>query len=183
MVKKTIARRYARALFSVLREEESRDVLTSTLRALEQFSQAFKENAFFRDFMLSPRFDREAKARALQKIMDQIQVRPHAARFLLILVRRNRFPLIHEIHLAFTALVDEFTRLLNVSVRTARDLSDKDQEAVRGRLESATGWNVQIRWQTDAALLGGMVLRIGETVVDGSLRGQLESIRKSFVEV
>lgn len=180
MVKKAVAKRYAKALFEMRRAEPSE--LGPSLEGLKKIAEQFKTHAAFRHLLLSPRFDRETKIRVFQAILRRAGAGPQVADFLVHLVRRNRFQLIGEISQAFEGLVDDFNRVVTVPVRTAREPSAEDRQGLQQRIESVLGRKVRVRWAVDDALIGGIVLRIGDAVVDGSIRGQLEALRKRLAE-
>ena len=182
MIKKAVSKRYARAIFDLVQPEAAGGDLEPTLKSLEEVAETFRTHGPFRHLMLSPRFDRESKIRVFRGILERMQVGALVERFLIHLVKRNRFQLIEEMAQAFATLVADFRRVITVPVRTAREPSTQDREALKQRLESMTRRTVQVDWAVDSSLIGGMIIRIGETVVDGSIQGQLEAMRKKLVE-
>ncbi len=196
-MKQIVAKRYAKALFQIilpgslpprpthaLAEPEARlqEELERTLKTLLQAGQAFKEHDDFRHVMLNPGFDRESKIRVLKAFLEKIQASGPVVKFLEYLIRKNRFRYLEEMSRAFSALIDEFLGIITVPISTAREPSREEQEALRQRLESATGRKVQVQWSVNPSLIGGMVIRVGEAVVDGSILGQLQAVRKRLVE-
>ncbi len=201
-MKQIVAKRYAKALFQTvqpgpldvgaplpphptlaLAEPEARlqEELDRTLKILRQVGQAFKEHDDFRHIMLNPGFDQEIKIRVLKAFLEKIQASGPVVKFLEYLIRRNRFGYLEEISRSFSALMDEFLRIIRVPISTARELSREEQETLRQHLESATGRKVQMQWSVNPSLIGGMVIRMGEAVVDGSILGQLQAIRRSLI--
>ena len=98
-------------------------------------------------------------------------------RFLTHVVQKNRIALIVEISEAFAKLADQASNRTVVKLSSPRPLSEETREAVRGRLEKATRGAIDLTTQVDPRLLGGLEIRIGSTVYDGTLRGQLERMR------
>jgi F-type H+-transporting ATPase subunit delta len=181
VVKEIVTRRYAKALFQVIQSDQSAEELDPTLKILEAVSRAFKEQDYFRHAMLNPGFDREAKVQALKALLEKMQVSGPVVRFLEYLVRKNRFRYLGQITQAFAALVAEFQGIITVSISTARELSREEQETVTRDIESITGRKVQVQWSVNPSLIGGMMIRVGEAVVNGSVQGQLVALRKSLI--
>jgi len=195
-MKQIVAKRYAKALFQIIQpgplpphptlalaEPAARlqEELERTLKTLLQAGQAFKEHDDFRHAMLNPGFDREIKIRILKAFLEKIQASGPVVKFLEYLIRKNRFRYLEEMSRAFSALIDEFLGIITVPISTAKELSREEQEALRQHLESATGRKVQVQWSVNPSLIGGMVIRVGETVVDGSILGQLQAIRRTLI--
>ena len=103
-------------------------------------------------------------------------------RFLEYLVRKNRFRYLAQITQAFGVLVGEFQGMITVPISTVKELSQQEQETVRQGIESVTGRKVQVQWSFNPSLIGGMVVQVGEAVVDGSIFGQLQAIRRKLME-
>jgi F-type H+-transporting ATPase subunit delta len=132
---------------------------------------------------LNPGFDREFKINALKAILEKIQASGPVVKFLEYLIKKNRFGYLEEISRAFSVLMDEFLGMITVPISTARELSREEQDTLRQRLESATGRKVQMKWSVNPSLIGGIVIRVGEAVVDGSIVGQLQAVRKRLVDL
>jgi len=185
MIKQVIARRYARALFEVINSNLSQGDLSQTLKILEGMCQIFKEHEDFRHLILSPRFDRATKLRVLRTLLESAsggQAGGPVVKFFEHLVRKNRLQCLAEISRVFSLLVDEFQGVITVPVWSAREPSNEEKEAVRGKIHSVTGRTVKVLWSVDPSLIGGLMVRVGEAVVDGSIRGQLQAFRRRMVE-
>jgi F-type H+-transporting ATPase subunit delta len=195
VVKEIVARRYAKALFQAIQPGPSDagaraevgaihelSLLSLTLKVLVAVTQAFKEQDYFRHAMLNPGFDREAKVQALKVLLERMQASGPVVRFVEYLVRKNRFRYLGQITQAFAALVDEFQGIIKVPISIAKELSLEEQETVRRGLESIIGRKVQVQWSVNPSLIGGMMIRVGEAVVDGTVLGQLQAIRRKLVE-
>lgn len=204
-MKQIVAKRYAKALFQTVQPGPSgmgaphptpalarrgglaepaarmQEELDRTFSVLRQVGQAFKEHDDFRHIMLNPGFDREIKIRTLKAVLEKIQARGPVVKFLEYLIRKNRFRYLEEISRAFSTLMDEFLGIITVPINTARELSREEQEALGRRLESATGQKVRMQWSVNPSLIGGIVIRVGEAVVDGSILGQLQAIRRALI--
>jgi F-type H+-transporting ATPase subunit delta len=182
MVKEVVAKRYAKALFQVFSSNQLEENLERTLLVLQAVAQAFKEHDTFKNVMLHPGIDHEIKIRALKVILEKMQAGGPVVRFLEYLVKKNRFRYLAQITQAFCLLVSEFQGMITVPINTAKELSEQEQETVRRGIESVTGRKVQVQWSLNPSLIGGMVVHVGEAVVDGSIFGQLQAIRRKMME-
>jgi F-type H+-transporting ATPase subunit delta len=181
MMKEVIAKRYAKALFEAIPQELLQRELNPTLEILEGMRQIFKTNENFRHLMLSPRFNREKKTEVLQSLLESVssgQFSTTLVKFFDYLVRKNRFQYMPEISRAFSSLVNDYMEIITVPVRTAKEPSVEEKEQIQRGVESVTGRKVAVEWSVDPLLIGGMVAQVGEAVIDGSIKGKLETFRR-----
>jgi F-type H+-transporting ATPase subunit delta len=102
--------------------------------------------------------------------------------FLYVVIDHRRTPLLGEIRDAFQAVVDERLGVRRAEVVSARELDDLERERVSAQLSRLTGKRVLCRFALDTRLIGGLTARIGSTIYDGSVRGQLEVLRRRLAE-
>ena len=179
MIQTTIARRYAKALFE-LQEPAEVGPTAETLRVL---AEAFLASREFRNLLLSPVFPREQKAAVIAQLAAQTACPPITGRFLAHVVRKNRIAHIREISEAFGKLADQVSNRKVVEVSVARPLTDEQQAAIRTKLEQVTSSQIDLAIHVDPAVLGGLEIRIGSTVYDGTVRGQLARLRSALAKV
>ncbi len=179
MIQTAIARRYAKALFEL---QEPADVgpTADTLRLL---AEAFSASREFRNLLLSPVFTREQKAAVVAHLAAKAVCPPITGRFLAHVVRKNRIVLIREVSEAFGKLADQVSNRKVVQVAAARPLTDEQQAAIRTKLEQVTRSQIDLAIHVDPAVIGGMEIRIGSTVYDGTVRGQLAQLRSALAKV
>ncbi len=102
---------------------------------------------------------------------------PTVERFLAHVVQKNRIALLVEISDAFARLADQASNRTAVKLSSARALSEENRTAIRGQLEQATKSAIDLTTAVDPRLIGGLEIRIGSTVYDGTIRGQIERMR------
>jgi F-type H+-transporting ATPase subunit delta len=168
-----IAEVYARALFEVAQEH---DVLDRVHDELGQFTDALAENRELQTFFFSPYFSAEEKKQGVDKVVDGADER--LVNFLKLLAERHRIPVVFRIRRAFDELWAEENRLLPVSVTAAVELDDSLVKAIGKRIEEQTGRRVELSSKTDPDVLGGLVVQVGNMVLDASVRNRLEQLRK-----
>jgi F-type H+-transporting ATPase subunit delta len=168
-----IAEVYSRALFEVAKEH---DVVDRIHDELAEFTDGLRENRELQLFFFSPYFSSEEKQEGVRRILDGADER--FVRFLELVAERHRMPVIFRIKRAFDDLWAEEKRLLPVSVTSAVELDESLVRDIGDRIRRETGREVELESRVDPDVLGGLVLRVGNMVVDASVRGRLEQLRK-----
>ena len=173
MIKTTVARRYAQALFELL----DQSTIEATRGMLTDLGQAIKESAQLRHVVVSPAFGVEDKIAVLITLADKMGCPPAGKAFLGQLVKKNRVGFLPEIADAFGKLVDQLKRTQPVTVSSATTLPPAEQDRIRTRLRETLKREVDVTFQTDAGHLAGLQIHIGSTVVDGTVRGRLRDLQ------
>ncbi|MDR1658179.1 MAG: ATP synthase F1 subunit delta [Deltaproteobacteria bacterium] len=170
---KILAKRYARALLS-LGVEDGR--YRSYLEQLENFLAALNEAGNSREVLSSPVYPRKLRADMLVKIIEASGLDEVATNFLKLLHDRDRFSLLGVTVESLRELIDERDGLLRGVLTTASPLKAGELLAIEGALGTMTGRKVELSVKQDPAIIGGLVARLGDLVVDSSLRTQLDKI-------
>jgi ATP synthase F1 delta subunit len=168
-----IAEVYARSLFEVAKE---RDVLDEVREQLGQFGGALSENRELAVFFFSPYFSTQEKKDGLDRLIDGGN--PIFMNFLEALVERHRMPVIFRIRSRYEELWDEERRLLPVEVTSAVELDSSTVERIGESIGEQTGNEIELTTVVDPNILGGIVLRVGNFILDASIRNRLEQLRK-----
>lgn len=173
----TIARNYAETLLALA--EKAGDT-HGWGRMIEQVAEAMREDATLRAFLAAPQVPDEQKqeilARALQDRMPRLFVR-----YLQALVKHRRQLLIPEIAVTYHALLDEREGRVHARVTTARPLADSEVARLAADLGRQLGAEVVPHVTVDEGIIGGVVVRIGDRVYDGSVRRRLETLRRRML--
>jgi ATP synthase F1 delta subunit len=172
-----IAQVYARALFEVAKEQSKLDLLREQLG---QFADALNENADLRVFFFSPYFSTEEKKDGLGRALDGAD--PAIVNFLEALLERHRMPVIFRIRDEYGRLWDSENRLLPVEVTSAVDLDEATVKSIGERIGEQTGQRVELTSKVDPAILGGIVLRVGNSILDASIKHRLDQLRKHVAQ-
>jgi F-type H+-transporting ATPase subunit delta len=172
-----IAEVYARALFEVAGEH---DVLDEIHDELGQFADALHENRQLAVFFFSPYFSSEEKKDGLRRMIDGGQ--EQFINFLEALVERHRMPAIFRIRARYDQMWDEVKKLLPVEVTSAVKLEDSVVKSIGQRIGEQTGNEIELTTVVDPNVLGGIVLRVGNFVMDASIRNSLEQLRKQVAQ-
>lgn len=173
MNKRSVARRYATALFQLL-DEQSIPVVS---KSLDTISGSLAASQSFKHALASPVFTFEEKVSLLNEMSERTNAPPVLKQFCEQLLRKNRGSLLPEIAEAFNDLVDEKNGLQHVWVSSANRLSSTEQEELQSDLTRKLHRAVKIKFDTDDSLIAGLQIRIGSRVFDNTVRGKLANMR------
>ena len=168
-----IARVYAQSLFEVAMENDNLDEMREQLG---QFADELAGNRDLQVFFFSPYFSSQEKREGIAKILEGADER--FVRFLELLAERHRLPVVFLIRRAFDHLWREERKLLPVSVKSAVELDPSLIDGIGKKIEEQTGRKVELTSTVDPDVLGGIVLQVGDRVLDASVRNRLERLRK-----
>jgi F-type H+-transporting ATPase subunit delta len=172
-----IARVYAEALFEVAREKGDLDRVREELA---EFTEALEQNRELQIFLFSPYFSSAEKREGLEKAISGAS--EEFINFLELLVEKHRMPVIFRIRRAFEELWKRENKRIDVTVTSAVELDPEVVEQVGAEIEKQTGRKVDLKSTVDDSILGGIVLQVGNMVLDASIRNRLEKLRKSVAQ-
>ncbi len=173
MVKSSVARRYAKALFEILDPGH----VAPARAGLTGLGEAFAASAPLKHVLVSPAFGFEQKQAVLTELGRKLGCPPAVDGFLAQLVKKNRIQCIPEIADAFGTLADQAKGTQQVSVTSARALDQAEQDGLRQRLRTLLNHDVDLTFHQDSSLLAGLQIRIGSTVVDSTVRSRLTAMQ------
>lgn len=168
-----IARIYARSLFEAA---ESSNKVDEIKTELVEFTAAIDSSDDLRLFLFSPYFSNAEKADGLSRVIEGAT--PEFVNFLNLLIEKHRLPAISRIRDQYEAHWAEHHKLLPVTVTSAVELPRETIEMIGKRVEAQTGRKVELDGRVDDSVVGGIVLQVGNLVLDASIRGSLERLRK-----
>lgn len=179
MIGSNVARRYAQAFFKVAGEENRYEEL---YRELFGFARLLEENKDLRAFFVNPIFSRTEKTEVLETIVGKTGLSALTANFLKILTDKGRIGLVGAVAESYRAMMDEALGRISVAVTTAHPLSATLAAALKESMKEATGKEVELAVRQDAGLIGGIVVKVGDKVFDGSVKTQLVAMRNLLGE-
>lgn len=172
-----LARVYADALFGVARERGKVDVIREQLG---QFADALAASRDLELFFFSPYFSSKEKLEGLDLAVSGAD--PDLDNFLEMLIEKHRMPAIFRIRQRFDELWKEENELIEVTVTSAIELDPAVVEEVGAAVERQTGKSVELTSRVDDSIVGGLVLQVGNMVLDASIRNSLEKLRRSVAQ-
>jgi ATP synthase F1 delta subunit len=172
-----IAQVYARSLFEVATEQDKLDLLKEQLG---MFADALEQNRELAIFFFSPYFSSEEKKRGLERAL--VDADPTLVNFLELLIENHRMPVVYRARRQFDVLWDEAHRLLPVEVTSAVALDPAVAEELGNRIREQTGQTVELTSRVDPGILGGIVLRVGNSILDASIKNRLNQLRREVAK-
>lgn len=173
MSNRSVARSYAQALFLSSREKNLLDEVEAELKMVVESIEGSEDLAKIINRALIPAEDKKT---VLVKVFEG-KISSQTMKFLKLVVDKNREKYLQGIFIEYTALADHARKMLEAEVITAAELSPQMQETLKKGLSAHTGKEVRLKIEVDPSLLGGVMIKIGDKVYDGSARHQLESIK------
>ncbi len=165
------AKRYSQAVFQIALQQKAIERWQSDLDKIA----ALARNTDLSGAVNNPRFSFEQKSRLLQAQLKDLN--PLAQNMTYILVKRGDFGLVEEIYKAYLRLVDDYRGIEKAEVSTFVPLEEKEREQLAARLQDITGKKVKLTEKVDPAIIGGLIVRVGGKILDGSTLSQLDSLR------
>lgn len=177
MIVGSIPRRYAKALFELAREQGKVEAWADSLASLRQAVEASEE---LRDVLVNPIYTKDQRRAVAGKLIAALKLDPEPANLLLLLGDRNRLAFLPDVVDAFGQEADAALGRLRARVTSAVPLGAEDVQRLSEHLAKATRAQVIVERHVEPELLGGVVAQVGRLTYDGSIRTQLEDLRRSL---
>ena len=174
-----ISKRYARAFFEIATEEKQLEIYYNEIN---QFASIIAQNKALGEFLANPVFEQESKKGVVENIIGKLQLSGMTVNFLKLLVDKKRIDVLRDIVFFYRQLMDESLKKVRVNLKTAFPLSSEMQDYITSSLEKVTGRKVEVSVEKDPCLLGGIVIGVGDTLYDGSIKNQLNNMRNLLGE-
>jgi F-type H+-transporting ATPase subunit delta len=172
-----IAQVYSRSVFEVAKEHGKLD---SIKEQLGQFADALEQNRELAIFFFSPYFSTEEKLSGLERAL--VDADPTFLNFLRVLIENHRMPVIYRVRRQFESLWEAEHRLLPVEVTSAVVLDPSVAQELDRRIREQTGQTIELTSNVDPDILGGIVLRVGNSILDASIRNRLQQLRREVAK-
>ena len=173
------ANRYAQALFEIARLLHKDEEIEAEL---DSFSEALKRSSEIEKFLADPRLKIGQKKKFLEKIYQERnhEIYEILLNFFMVLFEKNRFDLIHEIAVSFKRIADEAQGQGVAEIHTAAPLKSHEEEKIVARLEKMAGYKITVKEEVDPSLIGGLLVRVKNRVIDGTVKYQIELLKKEL---
>jgi len=172
------ALRYARAFADVIAEEHL--PYEDVKRQLDDFMTAWHAAADLREVFLDPSFPLPEKIAILDRLNEKMQLALQVKNFVAVLLHHNRMDVIEEILEEFRREMNSRLGIAEVDVTTARSLDENERQALIAKVSDLAQGKVEATFREDESLIGGVIVRIGSTVYDGSVRGRLAVLEEQL---
>jgi F-type H+-transporting ATPase subunit delta len=174
-----VSGRYATALFELARDAKSVDAVKADL---DTFDAMLNESADLKRLVSSPVFSADAQLKALDALLERVEIAGISANFLRVLTGNRRLFAVGDVIRAFRALVAKYKGETDAEVTVAEPLTEKNLDALKAALKAVTGKDVALNVKIDPSIIGGLVVKVGSRMVDSSLRTKLNSIKHAMKE-
>ncbi|MFZ0241727.1 MAG: F0F1 ATP synthase subunit delta [Desulfobacterales bacterium] len=172
-----IARRYAKALLLIGKEDGQADSYRDELSAV---AGLIAEDRALDQALSNPLYDAEGRRRVLTTVIERLGLSRVMSSFLTLLFNKRRIGFIGQISQFYEKMADELKGVAQASLLSATELSAETVEKIRDALSQRTGKDIVLKVEQDPSLIGGIVTRIGDLVLDGSIKSQLANMRESL---
>jgi F-type H+-transporting ATPase subunit delta len=172
-----LAKRYAKALFVVGTEENALDDYATTMQA---FAELYANTPEVKDGLTNRLYPHDVRAKVMAEVVKSADVSQIMANFLNLLAEKDRANVIPEIAATFQAMVDDKNNVCQGTVISATGLSAALQDKTKETLEKITGKQIVLNTEIDESIIGGIIAKVGDLVLDGSIKTQLEGLKESI---
>jgi F-type H+-transporting ATPase subunit delta len=177
-VKSTVlAKRYAKALFAVGKEDGAHEQYGAALNSMANLFASMPE---VQDALTNPVYPVEARAKVMEHLVKSMGASPVMANFFQLLVQKKRANILPELAEGYQALVDADNNVVRGTVISATELAGDLSAKVKATLEKITGKQVVLTTAVDPSIIGGMMAKVGDLVLDGSIKSQLTGLKESI---
>src|SRR5438067_8423561 len=167
---------YARAFADVVIDKRLDP--TKTLDEVEQIAALFRESKALREVWETPSIPAEQKRAVLDAIVKRAGISKSVRNFLAVVIDHRRIKFLEPIVKQFEHELNQRLGFVEAEITSARELNEKERHALETRMEKVTGKKLRARYSRDESILGGAVVKVGSTIYDGSVIGQLERIKE-----
>lgn len=174
----TVARRYATALADVVLKNGETETVKNELKTWEDL---IKSNGDLQTAFANPTIAHLSKEKVLESLLKKTKPAKTTANFLRVLLRNSRLTELSNINEKFASVLDERNGIISAEITSSRPLSDAEKAEFQANLAKLTGKTVNLHFEIDKNIIGGVVTRVGSIVYDGSVKTQLENLKEQLV--
>ena len=175
----TVARRYATALADVVTKQNETENIKTELKTWETI---FTENANLTEAFGNPAIQQTQKEKVLESLIEKAKPAPTTANFLRVLLQNGRLTELKEINTRFESVLAEREQIVSAKVTSARELGEDEKNELKSNLEKMTGKRVNLNFDVNQDIIGGVITTIGSTVYDGSVKTQLQNLKAQMIK-
>jgi len=175
-----VASRYARALADVVVERKLDT--NQAIQNLDSVSELFKSSAELRTLFENPAVAADQKLKLVDSLASRLGIGKEIRNFIAVLLDKNRSSLLPEIAEQFKTEINERLGFAEAEVTSVRELQGDERAALEQKISAVTGKQIRARYRQDASLLGGVRVKVGSTIYDGSVRGELERMKAALTQ-
>lgn len=172
-----LAKRYAKALFQVGKEENALDDFGKTLSEMAELYAQIPEVV---DGLTNPVYPQDVREKVMARLVETMQASTFMGNFLNLLVQKRRADVLPDIAMVFKSLVDAERNMCRGTVISASEIPGDLNDKIKATLEKITGKQVVVTNEVDPSIIGGIIAKVGDLVLDGSIKTQLKGLEESI---
>jgi F-type H+-transporting ATPase subunit delta len=174
-----IAKRYAKALFEIAEETKKLEKITNDVVFIDSLIRSSRELQLF---LKSPIIKEDKKREVLKEIFSDSRVDPVTLKFIMLLVEKKREDILHDIVKVYQQIYDEKMGIVSAKVVTAVEVGERLKKKIEQKILELTGAKkVKASYRVDPSIIGGIVIRVGDTVYDASIRRRIQLLREQLI--
>lgn len=177
MIELSKIRNYSQALFEVGKEEDKIDKILTDLKIINELLSINKE---MEDYLINPEVKLEDKDKKLKEVFGN-DISEYSYNFFFEIIKNKELGMLESVLERLKDICYKYENKTEARVVTASELSEKEGESIIKKIEDKTGKKVELKSEVDPSILGGMILRVGDEMVDLSVRGKLESLKQNII--
>jgi F-type H+-transporting ATPase subunit delta len=178
LIKDIIARRYAKALFSITKNDKEREAVKNEL---EMLSNLIETNREIKNFLFNPIFGKEGKEKILTGALQKLGGTDIAKNFIRLLLKKDRIKYLKEIVESLSILIIEKQNKKKAMITTIAKLPDASLSKIKSQLSDITKKDIELEEKVDASIIGGVIIQVGSLVYNGSIKTQLENVKNRLL--
>ena len=179
MLAQQVAKKYATALFNIVREK---DMVDKAFEQFEKLDELVKKDDTLLHFLLAPHILDQQKVALLREVFTS-RLDPLFLEFLLVLVHKHRIGYLHDIIEDFRGQVAEARGMIVSRITTAAPMTDDARTRLIERLQAKTGKTIELDEKVDPSIIGGMIVILGDQIIDGSIKNKLSLLREELMKL
>lgn len=174
-----VLRPYATALFEIAQEQNAMSEFAEQVNVV---IDTIEENSEFTELLLHPKITQDEKIALINKVFKD-KILDEITGILTIIVRKGRQNVLIEILEAFLAMVNDYLGIVKATVTSAVELNQKQLTQIKSKIQSTTDKDVELEAVVNKSLIGGMVIRVGDNVVDASIAGRMQELKEGLTNL
>ena len=179
MTNQILAKRYAKALLTLGREDGNYEKYGEEL---DQFVAFWEGTPEFADAASNPMYAKESRKVICKAVVEKMGFSPVFKSLIDLMLEKNRLAIIPGVRSFYEKLLDEMAKISRAKVTSAIPLTEEAVESIKASLEKTVGQSIVVETEVDPELIGGVIARVGDLVLDGSVRTQLASIKETLIK-
>ena len=178
MRSKIVAQRYAKGLYTAIKKSEFEKIRDE----FEKFLSVYNEMEFVRDFFSNMFYTKNQKIEVIEKISNTLKLDERLKRFFVLLVKKRRISMVSEIYDEFVKVWERESNIYPVEIISAKKLTNEEKNKIEKAFSKFLSGKLNPTYSIDEKLIGGVIVKVGSTYYDGSIKGALNKLKETIIK-